>query len=679
MDNRGKRSIAIAIDRPGRRRASCGGSSTVPTCSCATCSRTARSATGSTPTTLQATQPPRSSTPRCRATGSSGPTRPRPGFDVTTFFGRASITDSMTEPGGVAPIPRPAQGDHTTGIAMVAADPRRPARGRAARARVRSSTSACSPPRRGRWRSDLAPTLVDGAAGQQARPPPPDHAARQPLPLRATTAGSSSTCPRSAGGRRSARRWSGPSGSTDERFRTVKDRFDNMPALIDLIDEVFAHADAGRVGPDLRRRRPDLGPGDVDRRAGRRSAGRGDRAVPDDRAPRGRLPHGRRADAHLAAPTSARGSGAGRSVSDTATCSASSATAPTRSRRSPPAASSARARSDAGGLSAQNSVGWALASAGTGSGVELRRRPRRPGRGSRRASSTASTLSGVWTNTVGVRPSREPARRRPGSTAATRRSWRAGSSRPMIAHDRPVRHGLAVHRQAGLALPTSRARLGSSAGRRTASSNRARSTRRRRRRGRGPASRGPTEPSKNAGWRTSTATRWRSASSVGRRRTNVASAPRSGGPNDAGSCTEICSARSPERGEQVEELAYLVVGVAQPALVGDRPRQLEEEPEAVGGLIGPRRDRRRRRQPVERRVALDGVAPPGVGRQLLVLATALRQRVTVPGLVRPHRAPDPELHRADARRRLRTRSGARFPAQPSPAGSTLSPHADHRP
>jgi hypothetical protein len=54
-----------------------------------------------------------------------------------------------------------------------------------------------------------------------------------------------------------------------------------------------------------------------------------------------------------------------------------------------------------------------------------------------------------------------------------------------------------------------------------------------------------TEPSKYAGWRTSTATRCSAAPSVGRRRTNVASAPRSCGPNDAGSWTEICSARCP--------------------------------------------------------------------------------------------------------------------------------------
>lgn len=52
--------------------------------------------------------------------GMTGPDAQRPGFDVTTFFGRGSVTDSMTEPGAAAPNPRPAQGDHTTSLAMVA-------------------------------------------------------------------------------------------------------------------------------------------------------------------------------------------------------------------------------------------------------------------------------------------------------------------------------------------------------------------------------------------------------------------------------------------------------------------------------------------------------------------------------------------------------------------------------
>ena len=34
--------------------------------------------------------------------GMTGPDASRPGYDVTAFFGRGAVTDSMTEPGGVA-------------------------------------------------------------------------------------------------------------------------------------------------------------------------------------------------------------------------------------------------------------------------------------------------------------------------------------------------------------------------------------------------------------------------------------------------------------------------------------------------------------------------------------------------------------------------------------------------
>lgn len=53
--------------------------------------------------------------------GLEGPDSTRPGYDVTAFFGRGAISDSMTEPGGPPPQPRPAQGDHATGLALVGA------------------------------------------------------------------------------------------------------------------------------------------------------------------------------------------------------------------------------------------------------------------------------------------------------------------------------------------------------------------------------------------------------------------------------------------------------------------------------------------------------------------------------------------------------------------------------
>ncbi|MEM9565857.1 MAG: CoA transferase, partial [Actinomycetota bacterium] len=52
--------------------------------------------------------------------GLDGPEAARPGYDVTAFFGRGGVTRSITPPGGAPPRAPTAQGDHTTGLAMVA-------------------------------------------------------------------------------------------------------------------------------------------------------------------------------------------------------------------------------------------------------------------------------------------------------------------------------------------------------------------------------------------------------------------------------------------------------------------------------------------------------------------------------------------------------------------------------
>ena len=52
--------------------------------------------------------------------GTTGPEASRPGYDVTAFFGRSGLYDTMREgPDGVVPMARPAQGDYTTGLALV--------------------------------------------------------------------------------------------------------------------------------------------------------------------------------------------------------------------------------------------------------------------------------------------------------------------------------------------------------------------------------------------------------------------------------------------------------------------------------------------------------------------------------------------------------------------------------
>ena len=54
--------------------------------------------------------------------GTTGPDAWRPGYDVTAFFGRSGLYDAMREgQDGDVPMARPAQGDHTAGMALYGA------------------------------------------------------------------------------------------------------------------------------------------------------------------------------------------------------------------------------------------------------------------------------------------------------------------------------------------------------------------------------------------------------------------------------------------------------------------------------------------------------------------------------------------------------------------------------
>ena len=170
--------------------------------------------------------------------GLGGPDDERPGFDVTTFFGRGSITDSMTEPGAAAPNPRTAQGDHTTSLAMVSSV--------LAALRMVDQTGEgqivdVSLLATAAWTmaSDLSAVLIDGRQ--------PTKRDRRHL---ITPLANRFRCgddrwiilnmpePRwwppfcAAIGR--------PELLEDARFDTPRARFDNMPELTDLIDEAFA-------------------------------------------------------------------------------------------------------------------------------------------------------------------------------------------------------------------------------------------------------------------------------------------------------------------------------------------------------------------------------------------------------------------------------------------------------
>ena len=120
VDNRGKESIAVALDQPEGIALV---KKLVAKANIFMCNLLAirQQKFGLDPESLFAVRPD-----LVHATltgyGTTGPDAARPGYDVTAFFGRSGLYDAQREgDDGVVPMARPAQGDHTTGLAMVGA------------------------------------------------------------------------------------------------------------------------------------------------------------------------------------------------------------------------------------------------------------------------------------------------------------------------------------------------------------------------------------------------------------------------------------------------------------------------------------------------------------------------------------------------------------------------------
>jgi crotonobetainyl-CoA:carnitine CoA-transferase CaiB-like acyl-CoA transferase len=117
-DNRGKRGIAVAVNKPEgadlvRRLAA---ASDVFLCNLLP-RRQAKYGLDS--ASLFAVNP-RLVHATLTGYGVEGPDVERAGYDITAFFGRGGIIDSMTEPGNQAPRIRPAVGDHAAALSLFA-------------------------------------------------------------------------------------------------------------------------------------------------------------------------------------------------------------------------------------------------------------------------------------------------------------------------------------------------------------------------------------------------------------------------------------------------------------------------------------------------------------------------------------------------------------------------------
>ena len=180
--------------------------------------------------------------------GTTGPDAWRPGYDVTAFFARSGLYDAMREgTDGDVPMARPAQGDHTSGLALYGA-----------------IVSALRLAERSGEGQVVESSLYETAVWTQAT----DYAvtAMDKAPLRQRdrhhqiiATANRYPCgdgrwvvfnmPNDAMWPHFARTIGCEQALDDERFADLRSRFKNMPALVDIIDEALSARSRDEWGP----------------------------------------------------------------------------------------------------------------------------------------------------------------------------------------------------------------------------------------------------------------------------------------------------------------------------------------------------------------------------------------------------------------------------------------------
>jgi crotonobetainyl-CoA:carnitine CoA-transferase CaiB-like acyl-CoA transferase len=251
MDNRGKRGVAVALDRSEGQELVRRVTSSADVFVNNLLGRRQQRFGLDADTLLQAN--PRLVHATLTGYGLEGPDAARPGFDITAFFGRGGITHSITEPGSQAPRARPAQGDHTAALALLAAVlsalrlVERTGAGQVVDVNLLATAA---------WTmsTDLSATLVDG------QDPPVLGRRRRRYALQESF--------RCADGRwillfMPEPHWwprfcdvvGRPEWAADPRFETAASRLEHMPEITDLMDELFASrplAEWGRLFDEAR-------------------------------------------------------------------------------------------------------------------------------------------------------------------------------------------------------------------------------------------------------------------------------------------------------------------------------------------------------------------------------------------------------------------------------------------
>lgn len=239
VDNRGKESVSVALDQPEGQALVARIVSGAQVFMCNLLPRRQQKF-GLDPDSLKAVNPT-----LVHATltgyGTEGPEAGRPGYDVTAFFGRSGLYDAMREGDtGTVPMARPAQGDHTTGLALVA--------GILAALRTAERTQTFQ---------TIETSLFETAVWTQATDYSVTAVDRAPVRRRARTQQLTPTANRYPCGDGNWIVLNNPEPSawpkfckalgreewlSDPRFEEPRGRYQNMAELVPLIDETLASA-----------------------------------------------------------------------------------------------------------------------------------------------------------------------------------------------------------------------------------------------------------------------------------------------------------------------------------------------------------------------------------------------------------------------------------------------------
>jgi crotonobetainyl-CoA:carnitine CoA-transferase CaiB-like acyl-CoA transferase len=172
--------------------------------------------------------------------GTTGHEAWRPGYDVTAFFGRSGIYDAMREgEHGAVPMARPAQGDHTTGLALVGAV--------LAALRLAERTGEAQVVETSLYETAVWTQASDYAITAMDRAPLRPRAREQMIIPTANRypCGDGKwivlNMPEEAAWPRLCRVIGREDWLGDERLQDIRGRFQNMPELVRGIDEALAH------------------------------------------------------------------------------------------------------------------------------------------------------------------------------------------------------------------------------------------------------------------------------------------------------------------------------------------------------------------------------------------------------------------------------------------------------